>query len=111
MTMINTDYIKNLNTRLEVVADCKDLAEIKKQVEDYFKAQMDDLQKTIDALAILNVTDLDITKVVSWVQNFISANITGPYGKALVLQAELVAALALLVEKIDSINVNLKCDL
>ena len=109
MSLIDPKYITDMTARINAIPDCSSLAVLEKEIETKFKLLLSQLEDQISILGVLNINVANITDVVNWVYNYIKHNILAPYNTALLLQAELVADLALLMQSIESKASSLSC--
>lgn len=108
MAQINTKFLSNateqlsdMTNKINLVSSCQGLNELKADFDEYkadILAYFDDLKADLEAriasLAVLNINVGNLGAVISWVNNFVSANITGPYLQMLALQADLLLKFA-----------------
>lgn len=111
MPTSNKFYIDNLKVKISSVKTCEELARIKEDIRKYFDAQLASINEEIALLSTLIINPTDLGSVISWITNFISSNILGPYYKALLLQAEIIAEMAEIMALISSVTSSLTCNI
>lgn len=105
---LNKQWIDNLADQLCNCEDCSALQAVVTKIENQLVSQMEANAKQISALASLTIVPTNLTSVINYIQNQVSLY-TQQYANALIAQAQLVEAYALLIERITQKQWKLNC--
>lgn len=111
MAITNRAYVDNLKVKISSIKTCEDLAKVKAEIMAYYAGMLASINAEIALLGALIVNPTDLGSVISWVSNFITSNVLGPYNKALLLEAQMIAEFAEIMALISSAVSTLTCNL
>jgi hypothetical protein len=109
MSFINQQEIKNIVNTINSIPDCRTLQNYEKLLINRLTAQLQQTLASLNLLAGLIVNPGDLPAVITWIKNFIEANIIGPYYKLLALEIELMQDFEQLTTAIESKLLYLTC--
>lgn len=109
MSIISQQYITDITSRINSVPDCATLSALESEVFTYMNTLLSSTISQLELLKPLTSIPSSISDVISWVTTFINSTLLAPYQKALLLEAELIADIALLMTAINSKYASLTC--